>query len=160
FATRAARGGFAPSALCCGYGLAEATSAVTMARPGAGLRVEVVDRATLERDGRAVIGHTGAARRLASVGRPLPGVEVRIVAANGACSDGEVGQIEVTGPTVAAGYIDDDAAWQATLVDGWLQTGDLGYWRDGDLIVTGRSKDVIILGGRNIAPEDVERAAT
>ncbi|MDH4147375.1 MAG: AMP-binding protein, partial [Acidimicrobiia bacterium] len=93
------------------------------------------------------------ATRFGSVGRPLPGVEVRI---------GGDDEILVRGPNVFAGYFKDEEATAATLVDGWLHSGDLGRFDDdGYLFITGRAKDIIITsGGKNIAPKNIEGALT
>ena len=72
--------------------------------------------------------------------------------------DREVGEIEIRGASVTPGYYGRPDATAAAFHDGWLRTGDLGYLVDGELVVCGRIKDVIILGGRNVHPQDVERA--
>jgi fatty-acyl-CoA synthase len=143
--------GLDPGVMSCGYGLAEATSAVTVRKPGGGLLVDAVDNATLEHEGRAVAAAGAGTRELASQGPPLPGVSVRIVDAvtGDPCEERRVGEIEVAGPTVCPGE----------LRDGWLRTGDLGYMAGGELYPCGRLKDLIIAGGRNIAPEQIEHAA-
>jgi len=72
--------------------------------------------------------------------------------------DREVGELEVRGNSVTPGYYKRPDLTRSTFRDGWLRTGDLGYLVDGELVVCGRMKDVIIVGGRNVFPEDVERA--
>jgi fatty-acyl-CoA synthase len=74
-------------------------------------------------------------------------------------ADREVGELEVRGTSVTPGYFQHPSATAAAFHDGWLRTGDLAYLVDGELVVCGRIKDVIIVGGRNVFPEDVERAA-
>lgn len=93
-------------------------------------------------------------------GRPLAGHRVEVRGADGSrLPDRRIGRIYVRGPSVMAGYFDDPAGTADVLDDqGWLNTGDMGYMIDGDLVVTGRSKDLIILNGRNIWPQDVEWA--
>ena len=71
----------------------------------------------------------------------------------------EVGELEIRGSSVTSGYYRRPDATEAAFHDGWLRSGDLGYLVDGELVVCGRLKDVIIVGGRNVFPEDVERAA-
>src|SRR5205085_11407165 len=73
--------------------------------------------------------------------------------------DREVGELEIRGTSVTPGYYRHPDATRDAFHDGWLRTGDLAYLVDGELIVCGRIKDVIIVGGRNVFPEDVERAA-
>jgi long-chain acyl-CoA synthetase len=94
-------------------------------------------------------------RRPGSVGRPLPGVELRLLAADGTeVSPGESGEIVVRSKSSSAAYAGSDAA--LLTADGWLRTGDLGRLDDGYLYITGRLKNIIICGGFNIAPEEVE----
>jgi long-chain acyl-CoA synthetase len=99
-----------------------------------------------------------AGRHLGSVGRPLDGVEVRVVGEDGAdAGRARTGEVTVRGRWPARRYYKDDVATEQTWRDGWLHTGDLGYLdADGFLWITGRAKDVIIRGGHNIAPRDVE----
>jgi fatty-acyl-CoA synthase len=155
--------GLGPNAMYCVYGLAEATLAVTFPEPGTGMVTDAVSRADLERDGCALPAAGGAEEvvRLVRVGRPLPGVEVRVVepATGRPKAAREVGEIEVRGPSVTSGYFRNEAATEAAFRGGWLRTGDLGYLADGELVVCGRHKDVIIVGGRNVFPDDIERAA-
>jgi long-chain acyl-CoA synthetase len=103
---------------------------------------------------------TPAANRPGSVGRPLCGITMRVVDADGsALGDGEVGEFAVHGAGNFGGYWNDDAASKATVRDGWFLTGDLGY-RDGDGFYwfKGRKKEIIIRGGSNISPQEVEEA--
>ncbi len=93
--------------------------------------------------------------RLHTVGQPLDGVELRI---RDPGADG-VGEVEVRGPTVMRGYLDDPALTAETIVDGWLRTGDLGWLDDDRLVLVGRRKNMIVTeGGKNVYPEDVEAA--
>jgi fatty-acyl-CoA synthase len=158
--------GLDPGAAFCVFGMAEATLAVTFPEPGTGMTADAVDRRVLETDRYAApldVGDHGSAevRRLPFLGRPLRGLELRIrdPATGLPMRDREVGEVELRGTSVTPGYYRRQAATGEAFRDGWLRTGDLGYLVDGELVVCGRIKDVIIVGGRNVFPEDVERAA-
>jgi fatty-acyl-CoA synthase len=157
--------GLDPRSVFTVFGMAEATLAVTFPPPRSGLTVDAVDRDILEHERLAVpVEVAGAApgrvRRLARLGRAIPGLQIRIVdpETGDVMREREAGELEIRGNSVTPGYYKKPAATQAALHDGWLRTGDLGYIADGDLVVCGRLKDVIIVGGRNVFPEDVERA--
>ncbi len=95
------------------------------------------------------------------LGKPLPGIEARVVTDDGEIrGDREVGEIQLRGSSVTPGYLTVDGPRTIQAEDGWMATGDIGYLIDGEIVVCGREKDVIILGGRNIYPTDIERAAT
>lgn len=162
FVAAGATHGLEPGAMFPAFGMAEATLAVTFPPKGRGLVVDSVDRRVLEGDQYAapVAPDHAAARQLAMLGGPVPGMEVRICdpAQGRSRSEREVGEIEVRGTSVTPGYYRHPEATDAALHQGWLRTGDLGYLIDGELVVCGRIKDVIILGGRNVYPQDVERA--
>jgi fatty-acyl-CoA synthase len=146
----------------CAFGMAEATLGVTFPEPGRGMTVDTVDRRVLESDQYAapVAPDAPGGRRLARLGRPVPGLDIRIVDTQRRrpMSEREVGELEIRGTSVTTGYYRRPDVTAETIVDGWLRTGDLGYLVDGELVVCGRIKDVIIVGGRNVFPEDVERA--
>ncbi|WP_410589992.1 fatty acyl-AMP ligase [Amycolatopsis sp. lyj-23] len=150
--------GFRRSAHRPSYGLAEATVYVASAGED-GPRSAVFDRELLAQ-GRAV--ETDGGQELVSVGRPV-GQLVRIVEDGREQPEGLVGEIWVHGPNVADGYWGrgDATAFGAHLdgLDGWLRTGDLGVVHRGDLYVTGRLKDLIVIDGRNFHPQDIEAAA-
>jgi fatty-acyl-CoA synthase len=148
----------------CAFGMAEATLAVTFPEPLTGMSVDSVDGRVLETDNYAapVSGSRDGVCRLARLGHPVPGIEIRIVdPATGAPMDTrEVGELEIRGSSVTTGYYRRPEATDAAFHDGWLRTGDLAYLEErAELVVCGRIKDVIIVGGRNVFPEDVERAA-
>src|SRR5213078_2597286 len=94
------------------------------------------------------------------LGRPIPGLEIRISdpQTGSPMDEREVGELEIRGESVTPGYFRHPEATRNAFRDGWLRTGDLAYMADGELVVCGRIKDVIIVGGRNLFPEDVERA--
>jgi fatty-acyl-CoA synthase len=153
--------GLKPEALVPAYGMAETTVAVSFTQCGAGLVVDEVDADLLAVLHRAVPATRGRTRRLVSLGRPLDGIEVRIVDDDG-CVMGPrgVGVIEVRGEPVSPGYTTVAGFLSAQDEQGWYDTGDLGYLTDnGDIVVCGRVKDVIIMAGRKIYPTDIERAA-
>jgi fatty-acyl-CoA synthase len=157
----AAHGLDAKSAFCV-YGMAEATLAISFPLPGTGMSVDTVDRHTLEHERYATPARNSAtARRLALLGRPLRGLEVRVSDPQTGVElpEREVGELELRGNSVTPGYWQRPDVTAETFRGEWLRTGDLGYIVDGEIVVCGRIKDVIIVGGRNVFPEDVERAA-
>lgn len=166
FCERFARWGFRPEALTPVYGLSEAALAVTFSDLDRPLRSERFDREALSRDGRARTVQAGPrngtaldGREIVSVGRPLPGFRLRIEDGERCeLAEGMLGRVVVSGPSLMDGYLDDPEATGEVLRDGWLDTGDLGFLYQGELFLTGRAKDVIILRGRNYAPEEIERA--
>jgi acyl-CoA synthetase (AMP-forming)/AMP-acid ligase II len=159
FAARFAPCGFRPTSLMPTYGLAENCLAVTIPPLDRGARFDRVDLDQIEERGVAAspVGTTARERAFASVGRPLPGVKVAVVdeCGNG-IEDSHVGEIAVSGPTVMRGYLHQPEITREVIRDGWLRTGDLGYFKDGELYITGRRKEVLIVGGRNYYPEDLE----
>ena len=147
----------------CVFGMAEATLAVTFPELGSGLGVDVVDRVALEgeRVAHPVAPDDERARRLTVLGSALRDFELRIVepASGDTLPERAVGELQVRSPSVTPGYYRNPAATAAAFDDGWLRTGDLAYLAGDELVVCGRLKDMIIVGGRNVFPEDVERAA-
>ena len=129
------------------------------------MQVDTIDQRVLETDRYAAPvdggGADGNVRRLPRLGRPVPGLEMRVrdPATGQAMHDREVGEVELRGSSITPGYYDHPEATAASRRGDWFRTGDLGYVVDGELVVCGRIKDVIIVGGRNVFPEDVERAA-
>ena len=156
--------GLDPRAMFTVFGMAEATLAVTFPPPFNGMEVDAVDRHLLEHERLAVpadpAGDPARVRRLAKLGRAIPGLEIRIVdpVSGNVMADREAGELEIRGNSVTPGYYNRPDATAEALHDGWLRTGDLGYLAEGELVVCGRLKDMIIVGGRNVFPEDVERA--
>jgi fatty-acyl-CoA synthase len=164
FAEAGAGHGFPPGAMYAAYGMAEATVAVSLVGTGGGFATDDIDSVRFELDGVAEPVPAGdpRARRLARCGPPLPGFELRISdpETGSVVEDRVAGEIELRGPSVVPGYYRrPDATAAAFRPGGWLRTGDLGYLAAGDLVVCGRLKDMIIVGGRNVFPEDLERAA-
>jgi fatty-acyl-CoA synthase len=159
FAEAYAPAGFRPQAFFPVYGLAEATVAVTFPRLLAPTRVDRLDRRVLETEHRAVPGNGSATIELVGLGRPIPGTEVVIEADGRLLGDREVGEICVRAPTLMTGYYGEPDETADVLGEDWLRTGDLGYRADGDLFVTGRRKELIIRGGRNLIPSVLEEIA-
>jgi fatty-acyl-CoA synthase len=154
--------GLRPEAVVPAYGMAETTVAVSFTECGGGLVVDEVDAELLAVLRRAVPASRGKTRRLASVGRLLKGLEARIVdQAGDVLPTRGVGVVHVRGEPVTQGYTTAAGFVAAQDEEGWYDTGDLGYFTEtGNLVVCGRLKDVIIMGGRNIYPTDIERAAS
>ncbi len=157
FASRFARWGFEERALTPVYGLSEASLAVTFSEPGLGFRSCRFDRDALELDG--VARPVDEGREIVSVGRPIPGVEIRIAGEDGrALSEGFVGEVECRGPSTMEGYYGKPEATSDAWRDGWLRTGDLGFTWRGDLYLAGRLREILLLRGRNHDPVEVELA--
>jgi amino acid adenylation domain-containing protein len=169
FAEAFAASGFRRSASYPCYGLAEATLFVTGGQVGRSPLVAHVDRDALER-GRVAAAEAGAAGALPLVGcgETRAGATVAIAQPSSSerLADGEVGEIWIGGASVAVGYwqrgAENAEVFGARLSDGsgpYLRTGDLGFMRGGELFVTGRLKDLIIVRGRNLYPQDLEMCA-
>ncbi|MBO0853462.1 MAG: fatty acyl-AMP ligase [Nocardia sp.] len=160
------RFGLRPSALTPVYGMAETTLAVSIPEPDVGQIVDTVDADLLEALGKAVPvpdpeTHRGPVRRLPQLGRAVDNLAVRVVDdEHRPLPNRSVGVIEVRGPAVTSGYLTVDGFRPARGAENWLDTGDIGYLTEDDsIVICGRVKDVIIMGGRNIFPTDIERAA-
>jgi acyl-CoA synthetase (AMP-forming)/AMP-acid ligase II len=152
--------GFRAEAAYPVYGLAEASLAVTFPEPGAPVRTETLDREALGEGQAEPVGHGKDGIRVVSVGRAVPRHEVQVVDARGRpVPERVVGEVTVRGPSVMQGYAADPEGTRHALRGEWLHTGDLGYLAGGDLFIVGRKKDLLIVRGRNIHPEDVERTA-
>ena len=156
------RHGLARGAAFPAFGMAELTLAGAFPPVGRGLVIDTVDLAVLETERFAAQSTPGAngARSFVKLGRAVEGLELRIVDPDDGrvLVDREVGELEIRGTSVTPGYYKRPDATAAAFHDGWLRTGDLAYLVDEELVVCGRKKDVIIVGGRNVWPEDIERA--
>jgi len=162
--------GFRQEAFVASYGMAEATLGITFAPLDRGIELDTIDLDLLESEARAmpVEGRNGQqngpqnsqprTRAFVLCGEVLPGHEVEIRSPGGApLPDREVGRIMFRGPSLMREYFDSREETARVLSDdGWLDTGDLGFFLDGSLVVTGRSKDLILANGRNIWPQDLE----
>jgi fatty-acyl-CoA synthase len=152
--------GFDEKAFVACYGMAECVLAISFAPLGEGLNVDVVDRKIMADSGEARPSSGDAISTSAYVdcGKLLPGFEFCILDDNGVeMANRHCGHIHLKGPSVMRGYFHDEKSTSEVLSeDGWLNTGDIGYRIDDHLVITSRSKDVIIIKGRNIWPYDLE----
>jgi acyl-CoA synthetase (AMP-forming)/AMP-acid ligase II len=153
FCERFAPFGFNPSAMMPVYGLSEASLALTFTSSLAPVRTLAVDPLALSTTGEVSPG----ARELVSVGRPVAGAEldVRLEDGTGA-RERQVGRIWARGPFVMEGYFGNPDATARARVDGWLDTGDLGFVEGGELFISGRAKDLVIIRGANHPPQEFE----
>ena len=163
FAERFAANGFPAKAFTPCYGMAEATLALTFTPEGQGAWEDSVDGTILEQEQRAVPADAESERSRGFIvcGKMLPLHEIEIRDETGALlPEREVGRIFVRGPSLMLGYF--RAAEETARVlspEGWLDTGDLGYLLEGQVVITGRAKDLVIVNGRNLWPQDLEWTA-
>ena len=170
--------GFRKEAFVASYGMAEATLAISFAPLDRGLEVDRVDLDLLRSRGRAVPAHDGAngngsggggdsggsgagggssVRELVFCGRVVSGHELEIRDEdNRLLGERAVGRILIRGPSVMKEYFLNPAETARVMSGGWLDTGDLGYLAGGSLVVAGRKKDLILVNGRNVWPQDLE----
>jgi acyl-CoA synthetase (AMP-forming)/AMP-acid ligase II/acyl carrier protein len=144
------------------YGLAEASLAVSFPKPGSAYHSITLDRHNLNVGGTVIAAKLGErnAVELVAVGTAIPECEVRL------CNDsdqvvatGSVGHLHIRGANVTHGYLDDPATNALCFTNGWLRTGDLGLFKDGELYIAGRAKDIIFINGQNYYPHDLEAIA-
>lgn len=163
FVQHYASSGLRPGAMVPAFGLAEATLAVTFSPHLRGLAADEVDLEQLSIRRHAAAGGDAAKTiRIASCGLPLNGLDIRIASETGeALPERAVGEIQVSGESVTSGYVGDPEATRASRTDdGWLRTGDLGYFANGELHPCGRIKDIIIVRGKNFHAHDLESLAS
>jgi 1-acyl-sn-glycerol-3-phosphate acyltransferase len=161
FAERFARWGFRRNALAPVYGLAECAVGLAFTPPGEPWRIDRVDRETFTRRGEAVPARADdpAPLRFVGCGTPIPGHYVRVVDAAGLeLPERHEGSLQFRGPSATSGYYRNPEATRKLFSGEWLNTGDRAYLADGHLFLTGREKDLIIRGGRNISPYELEQA--
>lgn len=154
--------GFREEAFFPAYGLAENTLAATLSDLNKPPHIEWIDRSVFEETGKALPTERRDTDAIAwvAVGRTIKGLELQIVDADGKQVDERVeGEIILRGPSVMKGYYNNPDATAEALRNEWLYTGDLGFVADGRLFVTGRKKEVIIRGGKNYYPQDLEAIA-
>lgn len=164
FVSAASPFGFRAGSIFPAFGMAEVAIGGAFPPRHRGLRCDSVDRVVLERERVAKQADPEETdlhvRRLPLLGRPVPGLEMKIVdpETRDELPERQVGELFIRGTSVTPGYYKRPDATDAMFHDGWLCTGDLAYMLDGELVICGRIKDVIIVGGRNVFPEDIERA--
>jgi 1-acyl-sn-glycerol-3-phosphate acyltransferase len=161
FCERFAAHGFDPGALAPVYGLAESSVGLAFPKAGRGLLAERVDRTELTERSRAVPVTTehSDAIEVVACGSPLPGHQFRVVDDAGReVPERCQGRLQFTGPSSTVGYHENAQATRDLFDGNWLETGDLAYVAGGEVYPTGRIKDVIIRGGRNIHPHELEAA--
>ncbi|MDH3581678.1 MAG: AMP-binding protein, partial [Hyphomicrobiales bacterium] len=161
FSDRFARYGFRPEAMAPVYGLAEAAVGLTFPPAGRGPLIDRIQRESFSALLQAVPAEASDARVLEFVacGQPLPGYQIRIVDAAGReLPDRQEGRLQFRGPSATSGYLRNADATRRLFDGEWLDSGDLAYVAEGDVYLTSRVKDVIIRGGRNIYPYEVEEA--
>ncbi|MBL4620581.1 MAG: fatty acyl-AMP ligase [Marinicaulis sp.] len=163
FSTAFAPYGFSREAFAPSYGMAEATLAISFPELGAPVIVDEVDMRHYTRSGIAqpasAVTSAEHKRGFVLCGRPLPGHEIEVRDDDGAAVEERVvGRVFIKGPSLTPGYFSDPEASAAMYCGDWLNTGDMGYFLDGQIVITGRAKDLIIINGRNIWPQDIEWA--
>ena len=150
--------GFKASAFLPSYGLAEATLAVSIMPPGEGIRVELVEETQLSGISEGQ-NRPQRYRAIVNCGKPVRDMLVEIREEDGTpLPERAIGKLWCSGPSIMEGYFRDSEATRACMVDGWLDTGDMGYLSDGYVYIVGRAKDMIIVNGRNHWPQDIEWA--
>jgi 1-acyl-sn-glycerol-3-phosphate acyltransferase len=160
FGERFAPYGFRPQAMAPVYGLAEAAVGLAFPPLGRAPRIDRIDRETFITRGQAVPVTDAASEgtlEFVACGQPLPGYQIRIVDAAGhELPEREEGRLEFQGPSASSGYLRNPGATRRLFDGAWLDSGDLAYIAGGDVYLTSRVKDIIIRGGRNIYPYEVE----
>ncbi len=148
--------GLSESALKVCYAMAENTFAVTQTPRKAQPRLDLIDRKRFAEEKIAAPADADApSMEIVSCGVPLPNTQVRVVSAEGGVlPDRHIGEIEILSDCMLSGYYQRDDL--NPFHDGWFMTGDMGYLADGELYVTGRKKDLIIVAGKNVYPQDIE----
>ncbi len=158
FVNAFAPAGFKASAFLPSYGLAEATLAVTIMPPGEGIKVELVAEERLSGCPRD-LSRPARYRAIVNCGKAVRDMELAVRDEHGTdLPDHTIGKVWCSGPSVMHSYFRDPESTAECLIDGWLDTGDMGYLVDGYLFIVGRAKDMIIINGKNHWPQDIEWA--
>jgi fatty-acyl-CoA synthase len=167
FADKFAPVGFSEKAFVCCYGMAESTLAISFSAVNTGVTTDYVKGEELWAKGRAEPADPGSegAAGVVQCGAPFEGHDIKAFAQDDEASERplgerEVGELRLRGPSVMPGYWNEPELTRAAFAGGWLKTGDLGYIADGNVHICGRSKEVIIVNGRNYYPQDLEWEAS
>lgn len=165
FAERFASIGFNPKAFMPCYGMAESTLAISFGKLGGGVAIDQVDAAELAAEKKAKPARGEGTLALVNLGKAFSGHDLAVFdlddrESKSPLPDRVVGEVRLRGPSIAQGYFDDAELTRQSLAGGWLCTGDLGYLVDGDVFICGRSKELIIINGRNYYPQDLEWEAS
>jgi acyl-CoA synthetase (AMP-forming)/AMP-acid ligase II len=159
FLGRFAPYGLRADALAASYAMAETTFAVTQTTLGSRPPVINVDKVALSKGDVVEVDQAAPARTCVSSGPAIPGCDVRIVDDDSVdVAQGRVGEIVVRSVSMFDGYRNYPEKTAAVLRDGWYYSGDYGFVKDGEYYVIGRKKDIVIIAGNNVYPEDVEAA--
>lgn len=161
FIERFSQYGFRPESMMPVYGLAENSVALSFSPRDTSPRIDTVDRAQFELHGEArPAGDATGNLRFVSAGRALPDHEIRIVDHNGELvPERKEGQVQFRGASAMQGYYRNPEGSRAAMDGEWYRSGDLGYFAEGDIFITGRHKDLIIRAGRNVHPQELETLA-
>lgn len=153
--------GLRPEALATSYAMAENVFAVTQGGIESQVRIDSVDQEALIKRQVAKPGSDSArVVKMVSAGRAIDNTRIRVIDSRGHdIPERRVGEIAIHSNCMLSGYYNRPDLTEAVFLDGWYLTGDLGYLADGELYITGRKKDLIIVGGKNIYPQDLERLA-
>ncbi|MBL4639168.1 MAG: fatty acyl-AMP ligase [Kordiimonadaceae bacterium] len=155
--------GFDEKALMPSYGLAECTLGVSFAKTSNGIDIDLVEESVLTGEKHSVLSgeDEGRMREVVNCGTPLPEYDVEFRNEDEQpLADGKVGKLYLRGVSVMREYFNDPETTRSVLSeDGWLDTGDMGYMKNGDIYIVGRAKDMIIVNGKNHWPQDIEWAA-
>jgi acyl-CoA synthetase (AMP-forming)/AMP-acid ligase II len=162
FLERFAPYGFRPQALATSYAMAENVFAVTQGGIASPVVVENIDQQAFFVNQRAELSLDGtSALKMVSAGQPISNTNIRVVDSSGrTLAERHVGEIAIHSDCMLTGYYNRPDLTEKAFLNGWYLTGDLGYLAKGELFITGRKKDLIIVGGKNIYPQDLERLAS
>ncbi len=151
--------GFTRNALGVSYAMAETTYAITQTEPGKEAKILYTDKAQLAQGKVVLIKEDGdiQGRYCVSSGKPINGCEIRVISASGEdLPEGSAGEIVISSESLFDGYRNNKEKSEEVLSNGWFTSGDIGFMYEGECYIIGRKKDIIIVAGKNIYPEDVE----